>query len=82
MTKIWAIHSGGDWHDASAEYLVLPDGMNLEDEKKLWEKWYRDEYCRALRKGARPEFVSFTGQLRAKGATDPSKDQLEVFSDD
>lgn len=82
MTKIWAIHSGGDWHDASAEYLVLPDGMNLEEEKKLWNEWYRREYCPALHDGKRPQFKTFTGQLREKGATDPSGDQLEVFQDD
>jgi hypothetical protein len=25
MTKITAIHGGGDWADAAAEYLVLPE---------------------------------------------------------
>ena len=30
--KITAIHGGGDWCDASAEYLILPPGMDIEKE--------------------------------------------------
>lgn len=81
MTKIWAIHSGGDWADASAEYLVLPDGLSIEAEHKAWNEWYRNEYCPRLRAGERPEFRTLYGQLIAKGAREPRQDELEIYDD-
>jgi hypothetical protein len=36
MAKITAIHAGGDWYDACAYYLVLPEGLNAE---ALYDKW-------------------------------------------
>lgn len=80
--KITAIHGGGDWYDASADYLILPDGMDFATEKAACEKWYREEYCPALRRGEKPEYVSMVDWLRKRGAVSPTDDQLQVVSDD
>ena len=81
MAKITAIHGGGDWADASAEYLVLPDGMDIEAEHASWRVWYRTEYCPALHAGKQPEYVTLYEWLKRKGARDPGDDELHVFSD-
>lgn len=54
MAKITAIHGGGDWHDARAEYLILPDGMDIKAEHNEWRRWYECDYCSALLDGKRP----------------------------
>lgn len=80
--KITAIHGGGDWYDASAEYLILPEGMDFAQEKAAREKWYREEYCPALRRGEKPEYVSMCDWLRKRGAVEPTEAQLTVVWDD
>ena len=80
--KITAIHGGGDWYDASADYLILPEGMEFEAEKAAREKWYRDEYLPAMRRGEKPEYVSMVDWLRKRGAVEPADDQLTVVNDD
>ena len=73
MTKITAVESGGDWHDASVNHLVLPDGMVFEHE------------CRKYRECDRSQaetFPSLHAWLVARGARVPTDDELEVVSDD
>jgi len=86
MTKITAIHGGGDWTDASAEYLVIPNGVDVEEEMKKRREWYREEYCPALRALGRgdkhPEYVTLFDWLKRLGATEPSDKQLEIVCDD
>jgi hypothetical protein len=81
MAKITAIHGGGDWYDASAEYLVLPDGMDIKAEASAWRVWYDTEYCPALRANKRPEYVTLYEWLKRKGARDPGDDELQGFDD-
>ena len=81
MAKITAIHGGGDWNDASVNYLILPDGMEFEEELKLWEDWYTKEYCAALRAGERPTYTYIVDWLKNKGAIEPSEDQLDIVWD-
>lgn len=81
MTKIWAIHSGGDWADAGASYLILPEGMDIAAQKAEWQKWYRDVYCSKLNSTNKVKYQSFYGWLIERGATEPPTDQLEVFED-
>lgn len=81
MSKILALHSGGDWADASAEYLVLPDGLSIEAEAKAYQRWYRDEYCVQLRAGDRPKYRSLFVWLLEKGAREPRDDELEIYDD-
>lgn len=39
--RIVAIFGGGDWYDASVDYLVVPAGMDLDAEKEAHSKWWR-----------------------------------------
>ncbi len=78
QTKVIAIH-GGDWYDASADYVVLPDGVDINAEHKEYRKWYDDEYIPALRAGKKPEYKTFVLWLISRGATKPADDILEVF---
>lgn len=81
MAKITAIHSGGDWADASAMCLVLPDGMDIESEHKQRQAWYLDVYLPELRAGLRPTYMSLYEWLKSKGARDPEDDEIEVFEE-
>lgn len=74
--KIWAI-CGGDWYDASVDYLILPDGMCVKEEKKKYGEWYQNMY-RKQQRGA-VTFMRFADWLIKAGATIPSEDVLEEF---
>ena len=76
--KITAFHGGGDWSDASADYLVLPDGMDVDAEMATRNKWLREEYRPAMRRGENPEYISILDWLLRRGAVKPTEDQLEV----
>lgn len=80
MAKITALHGGGDWADASAEYLVLPVGMSIEDEYRAREDWYYSVYVPELRAGKKPKFFSFFDWLKDRGAREPNSVELEIFS--
>lgn len=79
--KITAIHGGSDWADASAEYIVLLEGMNIEEEKKAYRTWYEKEYVPALRADGKPQYITFVDWLISKGARKPSDDELEIVED-
>ena len=78
MSKIIAVHSGCDWYDASADYVTIPDGMNIDDEKKKYDSWYRNKYCKdSWRKR---EYYTFTEWLiKNSEAREPSSEELEIF---
>lgn len=42
--KITAMMSGGDWCDASVDFIVLNDGIHIEEEKKKRDIWYKEVY--------------------------------------
>jgi len=92
--KIIAIHGGGDWNDASAEYVVLPDGMNISEERKKYEEWYKTysdayrDHFQKIRDGLissdapAPQYESFhSWLLKIPGIKGPGPDELEVFYD-
>lgn len=82
MTKITAIHGGGDWADAAAEYLVLPEGMDIAAEHKKWREWYHAEYAPVLRStGKSATYVSLFDWLKNAGAREPSPDELTIYED-
>ncbi|MGV8955722.1 MAG: hypothetical protein ACOH2M_31805 [Cypionkella sp.] len=81
MAKIAAIHGGGDWADASAEYLILPDGMSISVEQRKRNKWYQDEYCPALGRGEKPQFFTLHQWCLARGAREPTESELEIFQE-
>ena len=75
MPKITAIHSGGDWTDASADYLILPLGMDIEKEANARSKWYREEYLTKKDK----KFVTLTEWCLNRGARIPNHKELEIY---
>lgn len=81
-TKILAIHSGGDWTDASADYLILPDGVDFCQQKEERDKWYREEYSRSMRRGERPKYISLVDWLKHLGACEPSEELLQIVWND
>ena len=70
MTKITAIHSGGDWYDASAEYIILPAGADIQ---MLYADYYR---CQNRKR------ITFHDWLLDHGGRCASEDELEVFDED
>jgi len=78
--KITAIHSGGDWYDASADYLILPEGMDITQEETAHRRWYDIEYIPNLSTPHRIGYISFVDWLKLKGAVEPTDDQLEIVT--
>lgn len=87
MSKITAIHGGGDWHDASVDYLVISEGINLKEEYRQYQKWYKEVYCsngnsQLPRKSQRISYMTFGEWLRKNcNARDVNEDELEIFED-
>lgn len=75
--KITAIHSGGDWSDAQADYLILADGMDISEQKKKWHEWYKKFYCG----GENIEFISFIDWLLKNGATRATSEHINVLDE-
>lgn len=82
MAKILAIHSGDDWTDADVDYVILPEGMDFEAEKRAYRKWYTKEYAPALKAGVPIPYKTLSVWLAQRGAVDPGDDQLEVVWDE
>jgi hypothetical protein len=79
---ITAIHSGGDWHDASTYYVVLNDGVSIQAERDAWRKWYEEVYLEAFRRGERMEYMNLAEWCLERGARNPTKGELEIFCDE
>ena len=66
--KLVAIESGGDWADASVEYIVVPDDLDLEETYKEYNQWKLGN-----------KWMSFDAWLKKyKGARD-AENEIEVF---
>jgi len=81
MAKITAIHGGGDWSDATANYLVLPEGIDAEKEVEKRRKWYHEEYVPALKRKENPKYIDMMEWLKNLGAREPMKEELEIVED-
>ncbi len=87
MSKITAIHGGGDCYDASVEYLILPEGTNAEEEKVKYMKWYNEEYLHCFQEGGMllegnaVGYLTFFDWLENLGGIEPNLDQLEIVVD-
>ena len=46
-SKIYAIMSGGDWADASVVHVIVPEGINVEEERKKCKEYYRNVFCKS-----------------------------------
>lgn len=80
--KIWAICSGSSWYDANVEYLILPDEMDLRQERIEQERALRKHHLdrRQGKKSKCPE--TLFEWLINKGAVVPTDNVLEEFWSD
>lgn len=80
MSRIVALMSGGDWCDASVEHLIIPEDIDLEEEQKLYNTWYKEEYCPGLSiqnlTKKRINFMLFSQWLMKKGARETTDDEV------
>ena len=81
MPKITAIHGGGDWADASAEYLVLPGDMDIGAERAAYDNWYENVYRPSINVGRPVSWMSFADWLLKEGAREPESDEIEIVWD-
>jgi len=79
--KITAIHSGSDWADAHADYVILPNGTTIEKEVAAWDRWYRDVYTMSLRLKQHVKYKTLAELILERGGRVPNDDELEIFDD-
>lgn len=77
MPRFIAVMGGADWADASVDHVVIPEGMNLEDEQSRWREWYHGTYCPLLHTDNRVDYVSFVDWIKREGARDAT--EIEEF---
>ena len=65
--KVLALKDGGDWADASVDFVVLPEGVDIMSELEI--------YLATVRYGN--DWIRFPEWLRERGARYPSDDELE-----
>jgi hypothetical protein len=72
------ILGGGDWCDASADILDVPDNANLEELKLEYAKWYND-WANQLMKNE--DYLSFKDWLIKKKDC-KENESIETIRDD
>ena len=88
MKKLVAIMDGGDWMDASVDHLVIPENMDLEEEKAERDKWYQEVYCPSLqsaeigKKETIEKYIDFPEWLIMRGARKANEKDITIFWDD
>jgi len=82
MAKITAIYSGGDWCDAAVNFLILPEGVDGEEEKRKYDKYALDVISRRRAGDMKITYIGFIKWLMNLGAVEPGEDLLESISDD
>jgi hypothetical protein len=80
-TKLVALMGGGDWADASVDHLVIPESMNLDEQKQAWRKWYDEEYCPALHRNEKPTYLGLSEWLVKNGARKATETDVVEFWD-
>jgi hypothetical protein len=73
-----AVMGGGDWGDASVVHVVIPEGVDIEQEKKSYVNWYRTKYLPARS----IQYLTFDEWLISRGARSATDSEvLEVWMD-
>ena len=77
MTRLVAIHGGGDWYDASADYVVLLVEADTDELWKEYRQWYWNRG-----KTHQEKYLNFPEWLVEKGhARKADESDIEIFSD-
>jgi len=88
MTKLVAILGGGDWTDASVEHVVINDDVDLDEQKLLYDNWYKTVYRVQMSEWAdgkvkKPEWFSFSEYLvKNEFARKANENDVVEFFDD
>ena len=82
MSKLVAVMGGRDWCDASVTHIVVPDGMDLDEEKKQYEKWYDEVYVPRLHSRDSVGYMSLPEWLKSRGARQAGEnDVIEIWEE-
>lgn len=54
-----------DCGESQKTFLLVPIDMDLTEQKRLYEKWYRDVYCKNM---SREPYIDFLEYLQERGA--------------
>lgn len=86
MSRLVAVLGGGDWADASVDFLKVPDRLDLVAAKARWQAWYDTTYLPALREwqrnsGGAPTFLTFSNWLAQREGCEANPDEIETFND-
>ena len=81
--KLVAVHSGGDWYDANADYVVVPVDLDVQKQYEAWRDWYQNVYRKSFwRTSVGPrtnvKYQSFNEWL-AKAGRHAEDEDIEVF---
>ena len=82
MSKLIAVMSGGDWCDASVNFLVLPDGMDLEQQKILYSKYLEHRRKIFMEENESLPYWSLAEWFERGGAITPEDDIIEEVWDE
>jgi len=78
-TRLVAILGGGDWADASVDFLSIPFDITLKEAKVEYDKWYREG---DRKRWTEEEYMSFPNWLRKNyGALEAAYEEIEVFNE-
>ena len=76
-TRLVVVLGGGDWTDASVDYIDVAPELDLAARKARYDMWYREEYCPAMWSGETPHYYSFCDWLIHRG--DATRATVEEF---
>lgn len=76
MSNLIAIHGGGDWADASADYLIMPEGISVSDEREKWSSLYKNDYLPG--KNDLP-YMTFPEWLIKSGAKKATPEEITIY---
>jgi hypothetical protein len=82
-TRLTAICGGGDWADASVDYLQTPIDMDLHSQRSEHDRWYREEYRPNLDKESAVPYIPIVQWLINNGARRATDNEIsEWWSND
>lgn len=80
--KVWALLGGGDWADASVNFVILPKGVDIEKEDKNYKAWLHDVWWNKDLPASHKDWMNFQDWLIKRcGGREPRDCELETFFD-
>ena len=81
QSELVAILDGGDWADASVNFVKVPLTVDIEKERLNYDKWYREVYLPQFRHKL-TTYLTFSDWLRKHcGASEPLPTDIEVLDE-